>query len=159
SPRGFSGLVAFVIVVAVVVWLLWDRLPFQNTVTLPKPEAAQKPAPASSPAAANGLYEVFFTTPVYPAKSENRHGGIGEMFVAFVDAATKTLDVAVYEFDLENVAQAMARAKSRGVTVRMVTDSDTVNATRDDVTQKALKIVRDAGIPIVPDERAPIMHH
>jgi phosphatidylserine/phosphatidylglycerophosphate/cardiolipin synthase-like enzyme len=41
----------------------------------------------------------------------------------------------------------------------MVTDSDTVNATRDEATQKALKIVRDAGITIVPDERSAIMHH
>ena len=77
----------------------------------------------------------------------------------FVDAATRSLDVAAYEFDLENVAQAMARAKSRGVAVRMVTDTDTINAIRDEATQKALKIVRDAGITIVPDERSAIMHH
>ena len=78
-----------------------------------------------------GPYEVYFTTPIYPDRPETRRGGIDERFVQFVDAATRSLDVAAYEFDLENVAQAMARAKSRGVAVRMVTDTDTVNATRD----------------------------
>jgi phosphatidylserine/phosphatidylglycerophosphate/cardiolipin synthase-like enzyme len=151
SASGVIGLIAFLIVVVVVVWLLWDRLP------IPKPESATKPAP--SPVAVTSDYQVYFTTPVYPDRPETRRGGIAEKFVGFVDAATKTLDIAAYEFDLENVAQALARAKSRGVAIRMVTDSDTVNATRDEATQKALKIVRDAGIPIVPDERAAIMHH
>ena len=155
SPFVVPGLVVLVLVVLVAVWLLRDRLP-PIIETAPAP----KPGPASSPAAAKSdLYEVYFTTPVYPDKPENHHGGIDEKFVAYVDAATKTLDIAVYEFDLENVARAIAQAKARGVAVRMVTDSDTVNATRDDATQKALKIIRDAGITIVPDERGAIMHH
>ena len=153
-PSGLLGLVLFLAVAAVVVWLLWDRIPGLNTI--PRPDVATKPAPSP---AATGPYEVYFTTPVYPDRPETRRGGIDERFVQFVDAATRTLDVAAYEFDLENVAQAMVRAKTRGVAIRMVTDSDTVNAVRDEATQKALKIVRDAGITIVPDERAAIMHH
>lgn len=153
SPlRLFAGL-AVLIVLVVAVWLFRDRLLSPDTAIVPKPGSASSPAAVN-----NGLYEVYFTTPVYPDKPENHHGGIDEKFVAYVNAATKTLDIAAYEFDLENVAQAIAQAKARGVAVRMVTDSDTVNATRDDATQKALKIVRDAGITIVPDERAPIMH-
>jgi phosphatidylserine/phosphatidylglycerophosphate/cardiolipin synthase-like enzyme len=155
AQAGMSGLVLFVIVVLVLIWLFWDRIPGLDTV--PRPDQASKPG--ESPPVASGPYEVYFTTPVYPDRPETRRGGIDEKFVAYVDAATKTLDVAAYEFDLENVAQAMAKAKSRGVAVRMVTDTDTVNATRDAVTQKALTIVRDAGITIVPDERSAIMHH
>jgi phosphatidylserine/phosphatidylglycerophosphate/cardiolipin synthase-like enzyme len=107
----------------------------------------------------SAAYEVWFTTPTYPDKAENRHGGIDEHFVQFVDGATKTLDIAVYDFDLENVAQAMARAVQRGVVVRMVTDSDTVNNTKDADVQNAFKIVRDAGISVIPDERQAIMHN
>ena len=114
--------------------------------------SAQVSTDASAP------YEIFFTTPVYPDRPENRHGGIDERFVQFVDGATKTLDIAVYDFDLENVAQAMARAKQRGVAVRMVTDSDTINNVKDQDIQKALGIVRGAGITIVGDERQAIMH-
>lgn len=157
SKQGFSGLIAFLIVVAVVLWLVWDRLPPVDQLPIPKPDTASKPG--APPSASTDVYEIYFTTPVYPDRPENRRGGIDEKFVAFVDAATKTLDVAAYEFDLENVAQALVRAKSRGVAVRMVTDTDTVNATRDEATQKALKIVGDAGITIVPDDRSAIMHH
>ena len=159
KAEGFSGLVAFLIVVGVVLWLVWDRLPPLSSLPIPKPDTATKPSPASPQTTAGGPYEVYFTTPVYPDRPETRRGGIDERFVQFADASTKTLDIAAYEFDLENVAQAMTRAKARGVAVRMVTDSDTVNATRDEATQNALKIVRDAGITIVPDERSAIMHH
>lgn len=145
-----------IVVILAVIWFLWEDIPGLNQ--FPRPDIATKPAPPASPVA-GGSAEVFFTTPVYPDRPETRHGGIDERFVEFVDASTRTLDVAAYEFDLENVAQAMVRAKSRGVAVRMVTDSDTVNATRNEATQKALTIVRDAGITIVPDERTAIMHH
>lgn len=108
-------------------------------------------------------YDIYFTTPVYPYRPENRRGGIDERLVALVDSAQRTLDVATYEFDLLNVAQAMARAKARGVAVRMVTDSDTLEreapTSRDAETREALRVVRAAGIPIVADERRAIMHH
>ncbi len=151
--------IVLVVVILVIVWLLWDRIPGLNTI--PRPGGGAGPTatgPSPSPVA-TGPYEIYFTTPTYPDRPENRGGGVDERFVAYVDAATKTLDVAAYEFDLENVALALVRAKARGVAVRMVTDSDTVNAVRDEVTQKALKIVGDAGIQIVPDERSAIMHH
>ena len=156
SQAGIGCLIVCAIVILLLIWLYWDRIPGLNTV--PRPDQASRPEAPPSPTA-TGPYEVYFTTPVYPDRPETRRGGIDEKFVAYVDAATKQLDVAAYEFDLENVAQAMAKAKARGVVVRMVTDSDTVNATRDAATQKALKIVRDAGITIVPDERTAIMHH
>lgn len=162
AQSGLLGTILFVVVVLAVVWFLWEDIPGLDRLPrpdlLPRPDVATKPGPPASPVA-GGPYEVYFTTPVYPDRPETRRGGIDERFVQFVDAATRSLDVAAYEFDLENVAQAMTRAKARGVAVRMVTDTDTVNATRDAATQKALKTVRDAGITIVPDERSAIMHH
>lgn len=154
AESGVLGTIILIVVILVVIWFLWDEIPGLNRI--PRPDVATKPTPGPSPA---GPYEVYFTTPTYPDRPETRRGGIDERFVQFVDASTRSLDIAAYEFDLENVAQAITRAKNRGVTVRMVTDSDTVNATRDEATQKALKIVRDAGITIVPDERSAIMHH
>ena len=111
-----------------------------------------------APTAVGPWYELHFTSPLYPDRAQNRHGGIDERLVALVDATQKTLDVAIYDFDLLNAAQAMARAKQRGVTVRMVTDSDTLNH-RDAAVQAALKAVKDAGVPIVDDQRRSIMHH
>ncbi len=121
-------------------------------------------APTSGPRQAGqrqvgDWYEVYFTEPKYPDRPENHIGGIDERFVEFVDAAGQTLDIAVYDFDLQNVAEALARARARGVRVRMVTDSDTVGNERDERIQEALEIVGRGGIPIVADERLAIMHH
>ena len=123
---------------------------------------AQPAAPAAQPAPARhagGWYDVYFTDPKYPDRPETRGGGIDERLVEFVDAASRTLDVAVYDFDLENVAQALARARARGVQVRMVTDSDTIGNERDEHIQRALRILSQGGIPLVGDERQSIMHH
>jgi phosphatidylserine/phosphatidylglycerophosphate/cardiolipin synthase-like enzyme len=141
---------ALLIVVAVVFYLIWEQRQSETAQPVPPPV----PSPV-----AGGPYEVYFTTPVYPDRPETRRGGIDERFVQYVDAARTSLDIAAYEFDLENVALAINRARDRGVAVRMVTDTDTVNAVRDEATQKALKIVRDAGVMIVPDGRTAIMHH
>src|SRR5436853_111362 len=54
---------------------------------------------------------------------------------------------------------ALARAAGRGVRVRMVTDTDTLENTGEPPVQAALRTVRAAGIPVVGDNRQPIMHH
>lgn len=105
------------------------------------------------------LYEIAFTAPQYPDHPDQHEDGLDQRLVALIDRATKTVDLAVYDFDLENVAHAMATAVKRGVRVRMVTDTDTVNNTKDADIQLALKTVRDAKIPIVEDKRGAIMHH
>jgi phosphatidylserine/phosphatidylglycerophosphate/cardiolipin synthase-like enzyme len=79
--------------------------------------------------------------------------------VGLIDRAQRSVDLAIYDFDLANVADALARAQQRGARVRMVTDTDTVNNTKDPEVQAALATVRQAGIPIVADGRQDIMHH
>lgn len=119
-----------------------------------------QPTPGSesgTPVPAASWYHLYFTNPRYPDRPEYHHGGIDEKLVAFIDQAQRSLDVADYDFDLESVAQAMARAKQRGVTVRMVTDSDTLG-NKDKAVQAAFDVLKKAGIPIVPDNRGPIMH-
>jgi phosphatidylserine/phosphatidylglycerophosphate/cardiolipin synthase-like enzyme len=116
-----------------------------------------QPAPAQGGASAD-WYQLFFSTPKYPDKKEYHHGGIDEQLVAFINTATKTIDLADYDFDLENVANALAQAANRGVRVRMVTDTDTL--TNDDPkVQKAFGILKQANIPIVDDQRPAIMHN
>jgi phosphatidylserine/phosphatidylglycerophosphate/cardiolipin synthase-like enzyme len=97
-------------------------------------------------------YEVYFTTPKFPDRKEDHHGGIDTRLVAFLNTARRSIDMAIYDFDLDNVAEALITAKRRGVTVRLVTDTDHV----DDPTFKKLKA---AGIPVVDDQRGPIMHN
>ena len=150
------GIVAVLLLVGVVAALvLLNR-------RAPGPVGAPAPAPASaSPASvASDEWQVAFTAPVSPPDNDpaKHHGSLDDKLVGLMNRATRTLDVADYDFDLANVAQAMAKAAQRGVRVRMVTDSDTLDNVKDAEVQAAFKTLRDASIPIVPDSRPPIMH-
>jgi phosphatidylserine/phosphatidylglycerophosphate/cardiolipin synthase-like enzyme len=103
-------------------------------------------------------YRLHFTIPSYPDRPESHHGGIDESLVAFVDGAQRSIDAAVYDFDLPNVADALVRARNRGVEVRFVTDTDTWTSTNADV-RAAWRILARAAIPVADDRRGAIMHH
>jgi phosphatidylserine/phosphatidylglycerophosphate/cardiolipin synthase-like enzyme len=159
--------------------------PTQPPAPAGQPPATALPAPSQEP---EGWYDIYFTTPRYPDKPEYHQGGLDTQLVAFIDSAQKTVDIAAYDFDLEDVASALAQAAARGVRVRMVIDSDTLeraegrqsllprSLTSDDdrqllngiatlaqsdtpLIQRAIDIVKTAGIPIVGDERPAIMHN
>src|SRR5579884_3842910 len=106
--------VLIIVIVIVAAWLAIQSAP---------PES--RPATSlSAPSATRSWYEIYFTDPKYPDNPSNHHGGLDEKIVAFMDRAQKIPDVADYDFDLQNVAEAMARDEKRGVRVRMVTDTD-----------------------------------
>jgi len=108
--------------------------------------------PVTPPPSDGSWYSLYFTTPRYPDKDEYHYGGIDERLVAVIDQAQKSIDLAAYEFDLEGVAHALVRAKGRGVTVRMVTDTDNVD-------EIGVEILKKAKIKVVDDNRGAIMHH
>ncbi len=143
-------LVLILLLAAGALYVLRQRPGIPPTTTPGAPTSIEQGAP----------WEVAFTTPIRPPDDPSRHvGGIDTRLVRLMDTATRTLDVASYDFDLANVADAMARAVRRGVRVRMVTDTDTVENTREPAVQPALQTVRQAGITIVEDRRGAIMHH
>jgi phosphatidylserine/phosphatidylglycerophosphate/cardiolipin synthase-like enzyme len=111
----------------------------------------------SGGSATSDWYQLYFTDPKYPDNPADHQGGLDTRLTALIDTATRTLDVADYDFDLADVAQAMARAQSRGVRVRMVTDTDTLEHD-DPAIQAAFKQLKDARIPIVDDQRSALMH-
>lgn len=138
--------------------------PTQPPAATPLPTTAvSAPAGGQGSSAAvysqsGGWYQLFFSNPRYPDRREYHRDGIDAHLAALLDTATATIDIAIYDFDLENVANALARAAGRGVRVRMVTDSDTL--TNDDAAvQRAFAIVKGARIPIVDDGRPAIMHN
>lgn len=98
-------------------------------------------------------YKLYFTSPQYPDAPETRVNLVEQGLVTAINQAQRTLDIAIYELDLEPVADAVLAARDRGVTVRLVTDSDTL--AEDD----ALIRLEKEKIPIVPDQRSSIMHN
>lgn len=97
-------------------------------------------------------FDVYFTTPANPDDGV-RTGGIDERLVAAIDNAQSTVDIAAFEFNLQSMADALIAAHERGVRVRMV-DDDEHTEDSDQMEQ-----IREAGIPVVDDERSALMHN
>jgi phosphatidylserine/phosphatidylglycerophosphate/cardiolipin synthase-like enzyme len=72
-----------------------------------------------------------------------------------MDSSAQTLDVAVYSITDGTIASAMVRAKLRGVTVRLLTDS-TQSAGKSQKT--LLAKIKSAGIPIKTNSHSGLMH-
>ena len=95
-------------------------------------------------------FELYFTNPASPLSSQGT-GGVDGPLVEAIDAARLSIDVAAYSLSLNSIRNALLRAHDRGVTVRMVMES--TNMDRSDV-----KILLEAGVPIVGDNRNGLMH-
>lgn len=101
------------------------------------------PAPGESP------LQIYFTSP-----GDERAGSraLEQAVVADIDAARERIDLAMYNFSLRPVADALIAAHRRGVVVRMVVDSDALDGTQ-------LSRLQSAGIPIIGDRREGLMHN
>jgi len=109
------------------------------------PVAQPPPAPLVS-----GAIEVRFTRPGL-AGPQTLRGGPEAALVEAIDGAERSVDMAIYDLDLVSVRQALLRAWRRELTVRLVVESDNL----DNPQMHALIA---AGIPVVADERDPLMH-
>jgi phosphatidylserine/phosphatidylglycerophosphate/cardiolipin synthase-like enzyme len=107
------------------------------------------PPPAPTATAPTGPIAVYFTRP--QAFDGEYAGGPDEALVQAIDQTRTSIDVASYDFDLLSVARALVRAEHRGVTVRIVVDSDHGQT-------EAVDFLRAEGIPIVGDGREALMH-
>jgi len=96
------------------------------------------------------FYEIYFTDPANPA-AKQESGGIEQALAASIDSARLSLDVAIYSLSLREVANALLRARDRGVAVRVVMESDN----RERSVPQALI---EGGIPVLGDRREGLMH-
>ena len=108
-----------------------------------------------SPPSDGAWYQVFFTTPKFPDKEADHHGGLDDKLTAFINTGNISVDMAIYQLDLPNVTQAMLDAKKRGATVRVVTDIDILD---DPKENPSFKQFENAGIPVVGGNSNAIMH-
>jgi phosphatidylserine/phosphatidylglycerophosphate/cardiolipin synthase-like enzyme len=72
--------------------------------------------------------------------------------IADINAAEKSIDVAMYNFTLKEVSEALIKASQRGVAVRIVVDSDALQ--KLDLTR-----LKQAGIYAMGDRRESLMHN
>jgi phosphatidylserine/phosphatidylglycerophosphate/cardiolipin synthase-like enzyme len=95
-------------------------------------------------------YTTYFTDPSNPTASSYR-GGIDEYLAAAIDQARISVDLAIYDLNLWSIRDALINAHRRGVTVRMVTESDNM----DEMEVQELK---EAGVKVLGDRREGLMH-
>jgi phosphatidylserine/phosphatidylglycerophosphate/cardiolipin synthase-like enzyme len=101
--------------------------------------------------AGNAWIEIYFTDPASPLASQET-GGLDELLVTAIDSARLSVDLAIYSMSLRNVRDALIRAHERGVSVRVVIESDNQD-------RPAVQDIHDAGIPLLGDRREGLMHN
>ncbi len=118
------------------------------------PSPTTPPAPATDVPATAAPYstwlQLYFTSPSAPA-SKNHEGGPDAALAKAIDAARLSVDVAAYSFNLWSMRDALIHAEQRGVVVRMVMESDNMDAPEE-------QELKDAGIPILGDQQESLMH-
>ncbi|MCU0519136.1 MAG: phospholipase D-like domain-containing protein [Anaerolineae bacterium] len=125
---------------------------FMMVVAWATKECIAPSTPGGNTSGPGGTIRIVFTTPRYPDSALDHRGGLDEELIAAIDAAQERVDVAIYNLDLASVAHALIRADQRGVTVRLLTESDYADAA-------GASALRGAGIPVVTDGQAPFMHN
>jgi phosphatidylserine/phosphatidylglycerophosphate/cardiolipin synthase-like enzyme len=96
-------------------------------------------------------YSIYFTDPLDPAAGTYR-GGPDEELAAAIEGARLSVDVAIYDLNLWSLRDALLDAHRRGLTVRIVTESDNLD-------ELEIQELLDAGIPLLGDRRESLMHH
>jgi len=102
-------------------------------------------------------YAVYFNTRATTATGTTpERTELEEALLRVIDAATTSVDVALYGLDRQSVVQALVAAHQRGVTVRVVGDDDASQTAGYVAFYQAL---RDAGITIALDASPDIQHN
>ena len=105
-----------------------------------------------------GAIRAFFTTLalVYPDAPQQRPDSpLLVAVLADLDAARVSIDLAVFDFDIPAMTDALLRAARRGVVVRLVVDSE--NLDTPEVSEQTGRLQR-ASIAVHFDRREPFMH-
>jgi phosphatidylserine/phosphatidylglycerophosphate/cardiolipin synthase-like enzyme len=115
------------------------------------PLSVPLPLPSVSPAPIALEITPFFTDPAVQGKDAPGWKIINTL-VDGINAATQSVDVAMYNFNMSEISEPLIKAFQRGVEVRMVVDSDALDSSE-------LRRLMKAGIPVLGDRRESLMHN
>jgi phosphatidylserine/phosphatidylglycerophosphate/cardiolipin synthase-like enzyme len=128
-------------------------------ITVQAPTPTRPSGPTPTPRRRSSWWEVYFTDPSRINDPNNLSGSIPEKLIAFIDEATDTIHVAAFEFNLTPVAQALIRAKQRGVEVQWVTDDENGIEADEEPDHGQFAMLEGAGIQVKDDGRSALMHN
>lgn len=139
------GMVVVVVLVAALYFRVIE-IDFQTgEISFPQGDSPAQPVPST--ASGGDWYEIYFTRPGptsdYPEPE----------IIAAMDNAQERIWVAVFDWDLEGLTEAMIRAHRRGVDVRLIVDTDNLGLPEIRQLQQARVSVQD------DVERTAFMHN
>jgi len=105
----------------------------------------------ATPPPDTGDLQVYFTDPG-GLNSSTLRGGPDAHLADAIDGARLSVDVAALDLNLWSIRDALLEAHKRGVSVRMVTESEYLD------TPEIMQI-KEAGIPVLGDRREGLMHN
>lgn len=152
TRQQLSGRAILLLVAILIGAYLIDRY----VTPLPLPGSTTPTAPP--PAASGDAIQVFFTTPslVYPDRAASRQPPpIERAIIADIDGAKTSVEFATFEYNLGSIAEALVRAKQRGVNVRAALDRE--NLEKVEMADFAGALQR-AQIPIAWEETDAFLH-
>jgi phosphatidylserine/phosphatidylglycerophosphate/cardiolipin synthase-like enzyme len=91
-----------------------------------------------------GDIDVYFN---HPANAPAVTADLESVITGFIDGASSTVDIAIYDLDNEAIATALKNAQDRGVTVRLITDNENTGGDN----QAALDILTNNNVPWLDD--------
>lgn len=95
-----------------------------------------------------GWFEVYFSDPSTPGL----RGGPDARLAQAIERARLSVDIAAMDLDLWSLRDALIEAHRRGVSVRMVTESEYLDTPE-------IQELKEAGIPLLGDRREGLMHN
>lgn len=124
-----------------------------------EPKSGERNARHDSPvstggSAAGGAIDVYFSGTYANDPEQARLDGqsIDRKLAGAISAARSSVDCAFFELESASITEALLGAHRRGVTVRVVADSDYQE-------NEEMQQIVAAGIPVVFDERSALMHN
>ena len=112
--------------------------------------SSAQPGQIFETASTPGWYSLYFSDPESPS-ARFYQGGPDQALAAAIDGAHLSVDMAAYDLDLVSLRSALIKAYRRGVTVRLVVESDNLE-------QPEFQALKTAGIPVIDDRRPGLMH-
>jgi phosphatidylserine/phosphatidylglycerophosphate/cardiolipin synthase-like enzyme len=114
-------------------------------------QSADENIPIITEVAVGDWYSVYFTDPGSP-NSLSYRAGPEEHLAAAIDQARLSIDVAIYDFDLWRLRDALLAADQRGVVIRLLCDGS-------NIAKPEIQALIEAGIPVKGSWGYGLMHN
>ncbi|HLF74390.1 MAG TPA: phospholipase D-like domain-containing protein [Anaerolineales bacterium] len=131
-----------------------------EVATLVNPPSGATPGSLTpQPPVSGAWWEVYFTDPVKVKDPAKWQDSVEGRLIEKINTAKSSIHIASFEFDLTLVAEALVKARQRGVDVRWVTDDEHGLEADIEPGHGQFAMLEQKGIEVRSDARSALMHN